>query len=286
MTKKSIIYFFLTILMVIYLAFSVSYANKMADEALCTGVLYSLQSKSSFVEASDIDHELDGLRDRALSMKMGEISPAEIEQRLSELSIIESARCYRLNNEKIMIEVVPMIPRARVFESGETYYINHDGKKLTANARYQIDVPVVYGYFDEKHTPVSMIPLIEKIAADSARSQLVSVLKMDRNGDIIIIPSIIGHVVNFGDTANIDDKFDRLMAFYRNVMPYKGWNYYDTISVKFRGQVVGKISGNHTPKPFFEYANADYIEEVDAESASDLSAEDDILMLKPKIGDP
>ena len=36
----------------------------------------------------------------------------------------------------------------------------------------------------------------------------------------------------------IENKFNRIKTFYKEVMPVKGWNYYDTISVKWRGQVV------------------------------------------------
>ena len=52
------------------------------------------------------------------------------------------------------------------------------------------------------------------------------------------MPVIRGHVVNLGDTSLIANKFDRLKVFYREVMPVKGWNFYDTVSVKWRGQIV------------------------------------------------
>ncbi len=56
--------------------------------------------------------------------------------------------------------------------------------------------------------------------------------------DILLIPRVAGHVINFGDASGLERKRRALMAIYRNVMPYKGWEEYDTISVKFRGQVV------------------------------------------------
>ena len=37
---------------------------------------------------------------------------------------------------------------------------------------------------------------------------------------------------------------------YKKVLPYKGWEEYDTISVKFRGQVVAtrRVKGNRHPR--------------------------------------
>ena len=63
-------------------------------------------------------------------------------------------------------------------------------------------------------------------------------MNSDRNHDIILVPVIRGHVVNFGDTSMVDDKFLRLRTFYRKVLPTVGWQHYDTIAVKWRGQVV------------------------------------------------
>jgi hypothetical protein len=36
----------------------------------------------------------------------------------------------------------------------------------------------------------------------------------------------------------IADKFSRLRKFYHEVMRIKGWDYYDTLSVKWRGRLV------------------------------------------------
>jgi cell division protein FtsQ len=62
-----------------------------------------------------------------------------------------------------------------------------------------------------------------------------------------MVPCIRGHVINFGDTSRIKDKFDNLLTMYRQVMPYKGWNTYDTISVKFKGQVVASRRNKALP---------------------------------------
>ncbi len=37
---------------------------------------------------------------------------------------------------------------------------------------------------------------------------------------------------------NLGDKFDRLRLAYKKILPVKGWDFYDTLSVKWRGQVV------------------------------------------------
>lgn len=37
---------------------------------------------------------------------------------------------------------------------------------------------------------------------------------------------------------DLDDKFSRLMIAYKEVLPVKGWDFYDTLSVKWENQIV------------------------------------------------
>lgn len=196
---------------------------------------------SPFVTPDDIDHELDGIVASADSMAAASYNLREMELRLGALSIIENVNCRRLANDVIAIDVVPMIPVARVFDNHGSYYINRAGKHLQASARYQIDVPVIITDNDSLTNADEIIPLLDRITENKMWSQLVSALKVDRGGDIFIVPAVSGHIVNIGDGSNIDDKMTRLFAFYNQVLDVKGWNYYDTISVKFANQVIGKI---------------------------------------------
>ena len=70
-------------------------------------------------------------------------------------------------------------------------------------------------------------------------------------------------MVNFGDTTRLAEKRDALKLFYSKVMPYKGWEEYDTISVKFRGQVVATRRDKTRLN-----VNSEPIEEEDLEEAT------------------
>ena len=80
--------------------------------------------------------------------------------------------------------------------------------------------------------------MLDKIANDAGIGSMVATVTQEPDGNIILIPTIVGHVINFGDTSMVEDKFDRLRRFYRHVSPTRGWEAYDTIAVKWRGRVV------------------------------------------------
>lgn len=251
MTKRDIVYCLLSIALLIYLWIAVSATNKMADEAPCAGVDIEVvqNNMATFVTAEVIDNELGNLQEKAATLAASDINLKALEDSLNAMPIVEKANCYRQTNDVIRIDVEPIVPVVRVFDPTESYYINKEGKRLTAELRYHMDLPVLIRETTSGPTPQSVVQLLQTIEGDNTLRQLVTAVKLDQRGDIILIPSIQGHVVNFGKTdgASHLDKFNRLFAFYKKVMPVKGWNYYDTISVKYAGQVVGIVRPGAKP---------------------------------------
>ncbi len=263
MTKRNITYLLLSIALTAYMVIALSLSHNMADAAPCKGIdiVVHNQSASPFVTSEDINIELGDLRSRADSVKASEIDLAMIEDKLNALPNIERANCLRTNNNLIAIEVYPMEPVARVFDDTVSYYLNRQGKRLTANARYRVDLLIISCRFDAVVTPMPVLLLIEQIENNPKWKSLVTAYHITRGNDILLIPSVTGHVINFGDAANADSKFQRLSSFYAQVMPVKGWNYYDTISVKFSGQVVAQIAPDKRNKVAkVEYTDEDFDE--------------------------
>lgn len=232
--------FALTVVLVVYLALSLGATASMARADHYSGCLINVADSlgSGFVTQAEISKELDGITGWISTRSRDSIDIGMLERRLDECDKIERVNVYALNNGALCIDVVPMVPVARVFDINTSYYINAGGKKISADPRYHVDVPVVVGSFPPERPAVRLLPLLDYIASHPGIDALVSTVKQQPGGDIIIVPSIRGHVVNFGDTSLVADKFSRLEAFYRQVMPVRGWETYDTIAVKWRGRVV------------------------------------------------
>ena len=60
-----------------------------------------------------------------------------------------------------------------------------------------------------------------------------------------MIPVVGNHLVKLGNGENIDEKFQRLMVFYKQVLSKTGFDKYKVIDVQYKGQVVAsKYAGN------------------------------------------
>lgn len=240
MKKTNVIQCLLALLMVVYLAVMLPLTRSGAAAMPFSSVEFVINDSinSGFVNAEDIRRECLSRFGGLDSLSPSRLNLADLEFQLGALPEIESINAAVLSDGTLRLDVVPMIPVARVFERNKSYYINRMGKKIVADINYHIDVPVVSGYFDESYPAANLLPLLDYIKSDPALDALVSSVNVDRNHDIYLIPVIRGHVVNFGDTTDIPDKFARLEAFYSKVMPVKGWDHYDSLSVKWRGQMV------------------------------------------------
>ena len=242
MEKDTIIKIALSMVLAVYLVFALAMTGMAEDSDRYSSVMIHVTDSlgTGFVNKKDIVAECGDLGAMIQTKTRADIDIDALETHIASMPEVEDANVTVLNNGSVRIDVTPMSPVARVFNpGGSSYYINSSGKRVNANVRYHVDVPVVIGNFDRAGIdPASLLPMLAQIKNDRTVNALVSTVTLSHDNDILIIPVIRGQVINIGDTSNIENKFARLKSFYRQVMPVKGWNVYDTISVKWRGQIV------------------------------------------------
>ena len=241
MSKKSNIMCILTVLLVGWLCYAIPLTWGMASQArMKKGVDIRLSDPTSkFVDARDVIVELGIDTDRLGSVLRDSFDIDALEKRLKASDKLQDANITMLSDGSLVVDVDPMVPVARVFDTTRpSYYINASGKRISAELRYHIDVPVLVGTFGSEYPAQRLLPLLSYIASDSTANAMIATVTQEPDGNIILVPNIVGHVINFGDTSRVADKFARLRTFYRHVAPTKGWATYDTIAVKWRDRIV------------------------------------------------
>lgn len=250
-----------------YLVIALTLSAGETDADTCRGIHISVLGSDSdrqFVSAEELAHEIGDLPDKATGMKLTSINTQDIRRTLLALDKVEDAQVVRMTDGTIQIKAQPIVPVARIFDNGKSYYINKIGKRVSTNARYHKDVPVIAGHFDPADTvftPQSLLPLIDYIAPDSVWSTFISMIKVKSPSDIILVPNIKEHVINIGAPADFDDKFSRLKRFYTEVLPKQGWEKYDTLTLKWRGQLVASKRKRHSaPVEFMKYEDEEAVD--------------------------
>lgn len=241
MTKRDILYLCGTAVLLLYTVFAVALTRAEKRMSLYEGVDIEVADSAGtgFVTAADIDRTLGGLRAICARDPRGKINTLALERRLQAMPSVESASVTELNNGRLRLRVKPLVPVLRVMDGNSSYYINAAGKTISSDQGNFVDVPVIVGHFKSGKEVARLVPMFSYIHRHPEYDALVSSVSVSPRGDIIIVPAVTGHVINMGDTSRIEDKFKRLNRFYSEVMPVKGWEYFDTLSVKYSGRVIG-----------------------------------------------
>ena len=227
-------------ILIVYATGMCVWASNQARNHVCTGIEIEISGPVTTDKAIEkgINEELHRYPRRIVGTPLHELNTADIERYLTRQNNFESVNCMITSRGQLVVRIVPLIPVMRVFYGGKSYYINKDGKHIVSNAEFYSDVPIVTGRFNKNFAPAQVLPLVRLISSDAMLNDLVGMVEAVDPHNLILIPRIRGHVINFGDTTRLAEKRHALELFYRQVMPYKGWEEYDTISVKYRDQVV------------------------------------------------
>lgn len=251
---KTILKWVICILLLTYAAAAVVFARVQRDNSVCSGIQLSIEGNTlpDSILHDGVFSQLARYGQKIEGTPLRDLDVQKIEDYLENFSNFENVECYLDPENRLHVNVTPIQPEARVFEqNGKSYYINHNGKRIKANAEFFVDVPVLIMGQNTKIDPAYALPVIRRVMADKELSSVIGAFKLDGRTDILLVPRLRGHVVNFGDTTRFQEKKSALLTAYRDILPSKGWETYDTISVKFRNQIVAsrrdKALASHGP---------------------------------------
>ncbi len=91
---------------------------------------------------------------------------------------------------------------------------------------------------EKKHTLKDLFALRGDLLADEFMNALIEQVYVTNRGEYILIPKLGDQKIILGPYENVADKFKRLKVFYKEGMPYEGWQKYSEINLKYKGQVV------------------------------------------------
>lgn len=261
----------LTLLVSGYLVVAWLFTASTSSSRMCEGVLITVHDTADihFVTPQELANELGDLPEQARRTRLSDIDINELEHQLSGFDKIERVEVNVLTSGKLLIDVWPMRPFARIFDSaGQSYYINRAGKRIAAQPGYFLDVPVVQGDFSADFPATSLIPVVDFIENNPEWREAITMIKANSAKEILLVPVIRGHVINLGDTTDLSDKFNRLKLLYSKVMSSKGWDFYKEVSLKWKGQIVGIRRNAREQKP--EYIIAEHNDEEATVSTAQL----------------
>lgn len=194
-----------------------------------------------------IDLMTDKSADYVIGVEQGKIDPKTLEARVESNPFVKEAQVFRDLKGNLQVTVVQSKPIARLFIDGKNdRYIDAEGNILPVNARHTARVPLIETDFEfswehnlnESSYGTDVFNLLTFIEGKEFWKAQIAGLLIKKNGEIELFPQVTKQTVEFGLPEDIERKFLKLMTFYKEILPKKGWNTYDRVNLKFENQII------------------------------------------------
>jgi cell division protein FtsQ len=192
--------------------------------------------------------------------RIGRIDFERIEREIKRHSYVAKVEAYMTLEGIVEIDVIQRQPILRVFnQKGESFYLDGRGNLLPLNPAFSARVLVATGSIGEPFSKNicylkdsvmrkdsieyrSVMNHLYKVATyiikDKFLNAQIEQIYVDTNGEFELIPRVGDHIIILGGADNLEEKFERLLVFYRQGLSKTGWYRYNIINIKFKDQVV------------------------------------------------
>ncbi len=211
----------------------------------------ALASGDKLISERDVRQAL--LRSFGNTLEGTELALLEVERMervLEEDPFILDAEIYVDQKNVLHVTIIQREPLVRILDNnGGNYYLDKNGVKMPASKNFAARVLVATGnlapYTPEfrrkkKSTLKDLFNLTNTLMEDEFLANFIQQVHVNNAGDFILVPLIGDQKIVLGSTRKLEDKLRRLKIFYQEGMPYEGWRKYETINLKYNGQVVCK----------------------------------------------
>ena len=234
---KNFIYILTTLFIVVIVIFSFKNNSSPIKEIV-------INSENKFLDRYRIESLITEKMDKDSIIKNADI----IEKNILSNPFVKEIKLYQDLSNKLIVDLVQYQPIARlVSENKKDFYIDLHGNIFPTSTKFSERVLLIHTdnniNYDLKNINSTdygkkIFTMINYIINDAFLSKIISEIDINYDKNIIIYPQVSKQKIIFGYPEQIDVKFDKLMLFYKKVLPAKGWNTYKTVNLKFKNQII------------------------------------------------
>lgn len=184
------------------------------------------------------------------TMPIGAVDVGRLEKVLREEPFVLEADAFVDAENVINIQIVQRQPVLRIIDrNGSNYYLDENAFKMPLSKHFSARVLVATGnippyVLDYKGNLKDMLnelfELANIIREDEFLDPMIEQIYVNNQRELTLVPKVGRQKILFGRYTSVEDKLKRLKIFYKEAIPFEGWQKYTTINLNFEGQVVAK----------------------------------------------
>lgn len=171
----------------------------------------------------------------------------QLETRLSGHPFVKSVESYIDQKGIVKVVIEQHQPVARLVRPLAAHgYITKEGKVIPTSSSYTSRSLIIEGGYAEhlmergeiEEKMPELLTLIRFITEDRFWNAQITSIEIRSKTDIRLHQQVGSQAIEFGDALDLASKFERIMLFYKEILPRKGWDSYSKVSVKYKDQIV------------------------------------------------
>ena len=235
------------------LSFLIAFGERKQGGSVCKDIVIELDNlnENHFLDEADVMKLVENSGQPIKGTGIGRINLKEIEAKLRYDRHISDAQLFGDLKGNLIVNVELRRPIARIVQPDALdAYIAEDGVVMPVSEKYTSRVMLLSGQFvkkliesqDLKKTEEGkqLLEMIEFINDDKFWKAQIAQMDINAEGKISIYPQVTGQRVEFGKPENIEEKFKKLMIFYKEILPQRGWTKYERVNLEYEGQVIAE----------------------------------------------
>jgi len=247
--KKSIRYGFAYVLAMLMLIGLIGFVEHKQTSRTISSVTVELDQQNGqyFLEEDDLLSLItEGGHLDFAGVNMSTLDLRLLEEKIKSNQYTENVAAFIDQRGNLTVRSSQKVPMVRFAdEKGNDLYMDSQGRLLPLSEKYTARVLILSG--DKAYEAINadmnsndkkkLMSLLEFINADQFWRAQIAEVAWEKD-EIILYPQVGNQVIEFGDLSKIEEKFKKLMIFYKRILPSQGWNRYARVNLNYENQIV------------------------------------------------
>jgi len=234
-------------------SFLIAFGERKQGGSICKDIVIEIDNhlENHFLDEADVMKLVENSGQQVRGTGIDRIKLKEIESKLKLDKHIQDAQLFGDLKGNLIVNVELRRPMARIVQQdAPDAYIADDGVIMPVSEKYTSRVMLLSGGFMKKllesgdlnktEEGKQIFEMINFINEEKFWKAQVAQMDIDNEGRITIYPQITGQKVEFGKAIDVENKFMKLMIFYKKILPQRGWTKYERVNLEYEGQVIAE----------------------------------------------
>ena len=221
-----------------FVLFLYSFAqHRNGDRKLKKSEVIFVGENKLFLKQESVNKLLIENKREASSIRKDEVDLNKIEKTINSHDMIEMSNVFVSIDGVLKVVVKQKTPVARIYDRGNSFYIDYEGNRMPLSDNFTARVPIVSGAINKENNE-ELAALFRTIYDDAFLRKNIIAIQIMPNGSLKMFNRNYNYFIDFGRTMNVDKKFNNYKAFFQKAVLDSSLYKYSKIDLRFTEQVV------------------------------------------------